>query len=188
MTAGLRAATLLAAGLLAACTTDRAAVDEGHDLFARPRRSPARAATCSRAPPATSTPPSPPTIASCRVARYLWGVAARDRFWGGQVLALEQAVDTCVINFMGGQALDPEAEAAKALYEYLVSITPEGSPTATLPLTVVENITPIALGDAARGADLYRRACANCHGAVHTASGQILDRVVILPDVISRTT
>jgi thiosulfate dehydrogenase len=49
-------------------------------------------------------------------------------------------------------------------------------------MTVVENVTAIPLGDATRGAELYRRACQYCHGEVHTGAGNILDRKVILPE------
>jgi thiosulfate dehydrogenase len=113
----------------------------------------------------------------------LYGVAARKRWWGGQSISLEDAVNTCVVYFLRGQPLDPESDRARALHEYLESITPEGSPTDVVPMTVVENITAIPLGDATRGADLYRRSCQFCHGDIHTGKGNILQRKVLLPEV-----
>jgi thiosulfate dehydrogenase len=113
----------------------------------------------------------------------LYGTVARERWWGGQSLSLADAVDTCIVYFMKGQPLDRESDKGRALYAYLESITPAGSPTETLPMTVPENVAAIPLGDATRGKDLYRRACAYCHGDVHTGDGNILDRKVILPEV-----
>jgi len=113
----------------------------------------------------------------------LRGVAARERFWGGQALTLADAVDTCLVFFMRGQPLDRESAQAKALYEYLLSITPAGSPSATLPMTIVENVVDVPRGDATRGAALYDRACAYCHGAPHTGPGPILTRRVLPPDI-----
>jgi thiosulfate dehydrogenase len=113
------------------------------------------------------------------------GVAARGAWWGGQAATLADAVDACLLYFMRASPLDRDSEKARALYEYLLSITPEGSPTEPLPMTVVENVVAVPLGDATRGAEIYRRACGYCHGDVGTGRGQILDKPVILPDVAS---
>jgi thiosulfate dehydrogenase len=84
---------------------------------------------------------------------------------------------------MRGQPLDRTSDKGRALFEYLESISPAGSPTDIVPMTIVENIVAIPLGDATRGEDLYRRSCAFCHGDIHTGEGTILDRKVILPEV-----
>ena len=92
---------------------------------------------------------------------------------GRAVVSLGDAVDTCVVYFMKGQPLDRASDKGRALFAYLESITLAGSPTETLPMTVPENVSAIPLGDATRGAELYRGACAYCHGAVHTGDGNI---------------
>jgi thiosulfate dehydrogenase len=169
--------------LAGACTTTLSEVEHGKEVFrsttalVRSDRNTFSCATCHD----DTTTPADDLI---RPGHSLVGVTARERFWGGQVIRLEDAVDTCLVSFMHGQPLDPESQEARSLYAYLVSITPAGSPSEPLPMTVVENIVPITLaGEAGRGQDLYRRACASCHGAAHTGAGQTLDEAVTLPEV-----
>jgi thiosulfate dehydrogenase len=169
---------------LAACESEQSGVDYGAELFGRRdglSASDMNAFSCADCHRTTAAPEA----GDDRIVpgAPLYGVAARERWWGGQALSLLEAVDTCVVYFMRGQPLDPESDKARALHEYLDSITPPGSPTDVLPMTVVENIQPIPLGDPTRGAELYRRACRYCHGDVHTGAGNILTRKVILPDV-----
>ncbi len=117
------------------------------------------------------------------------GVVARASTWGGKVDRLEDAVDVCLTYFMRQPAsvpLDPTSPQAKALYDYLVAITPAESPSAVRPVTVVANILPIAMGDASNGAAIYAAACARCHGDAHTGKGSNIRPVpVILPDYTS---
>ncbi len=180
----MRRALIAALALLAACSGEKTGVQYGEELFgssdgfsASPMN-PFSCADCHR----TSAEPE---AGDDRIVpgAPLFGVAARQRWWGGQSLSLADAVDTCVVYFMRGQPLDETSDKARALHEYLQSITPAGSPTDVLPMTVVENVKAIPLGDVTRGADLYRRACQYCHGDVHTGDGNILKRKVILPDV-----
>jgi thiosulfate dehydrogenase len=180
----VRRAVVVAAALLAACTSEKPAAEYGEELFNDPRAlsisadNPLSCATCHRVTAA-------PEAGDDRIlpGYSLHGVAARARFWGGQSASLLDAVDTCVVYFMKGNKLDRASDEAKALYEYLLSITPAGAPSDPLPFTIVENVKPIPLGDAGRGEDLYRRACANCHGAKGTGEGNILAKKVVLPDV-----
>jgi thiosulfate dehydrogenase len=44
-----------------------------------------------------------------------------------------------------------------------------------LPVTIVENIQPIPLGDATAGEAVYDGACRRCHGEAVTGAGNILD-------------
>lgn len=175
---------VLGAALLAAgCTLKIPAAERGAELFSDPRLSDSMfnrvsCATCHQ----TSETPDPARIDA---GYRLWGVAARERTWGGQTVRLLDAVNTCYQYFMRSRTpLDPEDEDARALYEYLLSITPDDAPSATLPMTVVENVLDWPRdGDPARGAAVYDAACRRCHGAAHTGEGTILDpmRRVILP-------
>ena len=179
-----QALLLLALAALVACGTEKSGAEYGkelfvqHDAFSASPMNPFSCADCHRTT-------AEPEAGDDRIVpgASLYGVAARERWWGGQSISLADAVDTCVVYFMRGQALDRTSDESRALHEYLQSITPAGSPTAIVPMTVVENVTAIPLGDPTRGAELYRRACQYCHGDVHTAVGNILDRKVILPDV-----
>jgi hypothetical protein len=111
----------------------------------------------------------------------LRGTAARSAWWGGQTLTLADSIDACLVYFMYGNPLDRDSEKARALYEYLVSITPEGSPSEPLPMTVVENVIRLPLGDALRGAAIYDNACGYCHGDVDSGDGHILRKAFVLP-------
>ena len=74
----------------------------------------------------------------------------RDSWWGGHTVALKDAVDSCLFFFMREQPLQADEPRARALYEYLLSISPAGSTTSSLPalpLTIVENVTSVPRGD-----------------------------------------
>jgi thiosulfate dehydrogenase len=178
-----RSRCLLMILVLAGCGETRNGIEYGHDVFHSPSalsRSGLNTFSCATCHADTD----PPADDRLLPGASLVGVVARERFWGGQVLGLEDAVNVCVVDFLRGQPLDPDSDQARALYEYLVSITPDDSPSTIVPMTVVENITAITLpGDVGRGSALYRRACGNCHGAIHTGAGQILRPEVLLPEV-----
>src|SRR5690606_13866495 len=71
-----------------------------------------------------------------------------------------------------------------ALYEFLLSLTPDDAPGEAYPFTVVENVADVPRGDAARGAEVYERACRGCHGEAFTGGdGSILRTPVPLPGV-----
>lgn len=143
-----------------ACT--RTAAEAGEDLFHDPRgfsesrRNHFSCATCH----ATSEAPLTDRIYP---GYNLHGVVARRAYWGGQAATLLDAVNTCIVYFQRGEPLDPASGPARQLYEYLVSLTPEGSDPTPLPLSIVENIVPVPLGDPQRGGEIYRRACQACH-------------------------
>jgi thiosulfate dehydrogenase len=179
---GLVVVALAVAVGLIGCASERAAADYGQELFSDPSGlTPSRVNTFSCA--TCHHVQSPPEDDRLLPGHDLVGVAARERYWGGQTIRLKDAVDACLVYFMRGTALDEKSDEARALYEYLAALSPPGSPSATRPMTVVENIVAIPPGDAGRGDDLYRRACANCHGDVHTAKGSILERTIVLPEV-----
>ena len=113
----------------------------------------------------------------------LRGVVARERYWGGGTDTLYEAVEACMTFFMRATVpLDQEGDEGRALWAYLESITPEDAPTATLPMTIVENIEAVPFGDAANGCVLFQKACVRCHGDLHTGAGQIDTMAVTLPE------
>jgi thiosulfate dehydrogenase len=81
------------------------------------------------------------------------------------------------------EPLSADDPKAKALYEYLLSISPEQDSGAR-PMTVVRNIADVPGGDAARGAKVYEAACLECHGKTHSGEGRLSERAVVLPEVV----
>jgi thiosulfate dehydrogenase len=161
----------------AACQPD-SAVDVGRQLFADPRlsRSEFNAVSCATCHDDGSDEvevrilPGAPLVDS--VFRPAW--------WGGAAPTLKDAVDHCLVFFMREQPLEPTAPASRALYEYLLSISP--SPAApAVPMTVVENITDLPRGDPTRGARVYTAACASCHGDAFTGAGRPSELYSIVP-------
>jgi len=118
----------------------------------------------------------------------LHGAATRESYWGGYQPRLIDAMNTCLTEFMGGAALDAGEDPARELYEYLAANGPEG-PTPALPLTVVTAVNDLSAlaGDAKRGADVYRRACAGCHGSAHSGAGRLGPRVSVIPEDTQKT-
>lgn len=111
----------------------------------------------------------------------LRGAAARPSFWGGMSLDLKEAVDVCLVYFMKSDPLDPATDEARALYDRLVELGATG-PNEALPFTVVQVIDRAPeRGDAIRGEEVHRLACASCHGAAGSGAGRI-EEAPILPD------
>ena len=111
----------------------------------------------------------------------LIGATARPTFWGGFETSILDATNVCITRFMRGGALGPDELRGRALYEFLRSGSPASSADA-VPLSVVENVVAIERGDAARGEDVYARACATCHGAPHTGEGRLDESAVVVPE------
>jgi thiosulfate dehydrogenase len=112
----------------------------------------------------------------------LFDVVHRGSWWGGYETRLLDAINACMTNFMGGAPLSADDPRARAIYEYLATVSPD-SPSPPFPLTVVKNITDLAPGgDAGRGHDLYDRGCATCHGTPHTGEGRLGSKSSIIPE------
>jgi thiosulfate dehydrogenase len=90
--------------------------------------------------------------------------AFRESFWGGYERTLIEAMSFCRVWFMGGVPFQEEDEDARAILEYLVSIS-ETDPAPMLPLTVTLDIVDVERGDAARGEAVHDAACRHCHGS-----------------------
>jgi thiosulfate dehydrogenase len=175
----LATAVALLAPLLACDGGPQSAAERGRELFADPELSPSQfnafsCATCHRVVPDGDTPP--------RIAVTLYDSAFRASWWGGFEPRLIDAVNACYVMFMrGGQGLDEADERGRALYEYLVSISP-GGPLPMRPMTVVENVTTVPRGDPARGGALYDAVCRPCHGDPHTGYEKLGHVTAIIPE------
>lgn len=113
----------------------------------------------------------------------LFDSAFRESYWAGQELRLLDAINVCYGTFMRGHPpLAADDARAKALYEYLVTISP-GAPSPALPFTVVRNVTgDVPRGDRARGERVYEAACRSCHGALHNGAGRPSTLAPVLPE------
>lgn len=176
-----RAALLAAALAAAACTSEISGPERGRELFRSTELSPSSlnvfaCATCHTARAGDEVSDGDPGY-------RLFGVTRRARFWGGDYDSPREAVDACLTFFMKGKALDPEDEDFHALFEYLVSISPDSAPSDPLPFSVVETVQDVDRGDPGRGQAVYERSCGRCHGAAFTASGSILRTEINLPGV-----
>ena len=172
----------LALGLLAAgCGGSTSAADFGEELFqdARLSESQFNSFSCSTCH-ATTAEQEPGRIHS---GYTLYNSAFRPSWWGGYETNLLDAVNFCYVNFMRGVSpLTPEDPKSRALYEYLVELSPDRQAPA-LPFTVVKDLTDVPRGSASRGAEVYRAACQTCHGETHTGKGRITQLASILPEV-----
>jgi thiosulfate dehydrogenase len=175
-------ALLMAALLAAGCGGSTSAADFGEELFQDARLSESdfnsfSCATCH----ATTATPEPGVIYS---GYSLYNSAFRPSWWGGFETNLLDAVNFCYVNFMRGiSPLTPEEPKARALYEYLVQISPDRQAPA-LPFTVVKNVQEdVQRGSTTRGAEVYRAACETCHGETHTGKGRLTQLAPLLPEV-----
>lgn len=159
-------------------TVARPARELGQELFSDPALSTSSinrfsCATCharSAEDPARRLPAFP-----------MAGSAHRPTWWNGYEDQLLEAVNFCVIYFMRGEPLQAGDPYGDALYEYLLSISPE-EPAPSIPFTIVKNIQTPPAGDPVRGAELYSAACRSCHGAKGSGSGRLAAYVTVLND------
>lgn len=188
MKRALGAAALALSALFAACETEHVtktitvkgtAVEHGEALFSDPAASPSKLnkLSCATCHLAEETPGDTRILAGAALA----GATERPTFWGGQENDLLRSINACRFNFMDAQqpwaADDPDAEA---MYAYLSSLAPgDASPA---PFTVVKAVKDLEPGDAKAGASVYTRACATCHGAIHSGMGRITKSAPRLPD------
>ncbi len=172
---------VIAAALLASCSSVReergTSVEHGAFLFGDKSASPSAAnlytcATCHS---------TAPTAQRILPGAMLAGASERTAFWGGSVLDLLEAINACRTRFMDASPRWTDAdEDAKAMYAFLRSLPPES--TANVAFTVPKTIGDVPVGDAARGAALFDRACTRCHGPAHTGAGRLSEKVPRLPE------
>jgi thiosulfate dehydrogenase len=163
--------------LLAGCT--ESATQYGQSLFSDSTVSPAKSNlfSCATCHDITATP------TKVRPGYTLFDSTTRPNWWGGFETTLIDSINVCVTNFMeqGGKPLADTDDKARGLYAYLMSVSPDPSPMA-LPLTVVKNIVDMKSGDAGAGQQVWKSACASCHGDPHTGNGRLGSIVSIVPD------
>jgi thiosulfate dehydrogenase len=174
---------VLLAGLLVAGCGPTSAADFGEELFQDSRLSESRFNRFSCATCHSTT--AAPEAGRINAGYSLHDSAFRPSWWGGYETRLLDAVNFCYVSFMRGVSpLAPEDPKSRALYEYLVSISPNPDAPA-LPFTVVKDIADVPRGDAGRGAEVYRAACQTCHGEPHTGRNRISDQASVLPEVVN---
>jgi thiosulfate dehydrogenase len=157
------------------------AAEYGEQLFQDPKlsASPYNSFSCATCHATTASPPAGKLYAGLS----LHNVASRPHWWGGYETRLLDAVNFCYTAFMRGVTpLAPEDPKSRALYEYLVRLSPDPQAPAQ-PFSVVKVIDDVPRGDATRGADVYRAACQDCHGETHTGKGRLSELVPVLPEV-----
>ena len=173
----MRAAVVVVVGSLlglGACPAP-SGVEVGERLFADPQFSESAfnsfsCATCHQVAEAVGP----------RIAAPLNDVVTRGSWWGGYAPRLD-GVDFCNVFFMRGDPLDRTSPRARALYEYLASISPT-SAAAARSTTWIENVTSVARGDPRRGEDVWNASCRTCHGDPQTGNGRINERASVVPD------
>jgi len=114
----------------------------------------------------------------------LEGAVRRPSYWNGEVLHLREAVGRCWGSFMRGQDADLDGPDGQALWAWLESLSPAGSTAGTAPVTLTWPRTSRDLGtggNATRGAVLWQRACANCHGSFGAGAGRLAPLASLLP-------
>lgn len=177
----MRWALLMLGVLAAGCGGTSSAKDFGEELFQDSRLSESQfnSFSCSTCHATTAKPES----GRIHAGYTLRDSAFRPSWWGGYETNLLDAVNFCYVNFMRGVSpLTPEDPKSRALYEYLVSISPDAKAPA-LPFTVVKDIGDIPRGSTTRGAEVYRAACQTCHGETHSGKGRLTTSASILPEV-----
>jgi thiosulfate dehydrogenase len=180
----MRWASLAALLLLVGCEKQPVkAVEFGRTLFFEPRLSDSSFNSFSCATCHSTTPDSD---ASRLFSGYsLHNVASRPSWWGGYELDLLDAVNVCFVYFMRGDpALTADDPKSKSLYEFLRSISPDAVAPA-LPLTIVKNVLAVPDGDRARGEQVYRSACQQCHGDAQSGSGKLTELAPTLSDELA---
>lgn len=175
--------------LAAGCHREQPASELGRQLFSDPNvsTSPFNVFSCATCHQVGLTAPSFPD-GGAHFGRIdpgydLFDVVHRPSWWGGYETRLLDALNYCIVEFMGGRALLAADGQARELYEYLNQNSPD-NPAAALPLTVVRNVTGLLTlsGDSGRGQDIFQRSCQRCHGAVHTGAGRLSSRVSVIPE------
>lgn len=164
--------------LLAGCGGPIAARDHGRALAADPAFSSSQFNTFSCATCHALEQPEPNRIYP---GAPLADSVHRGSWWGGSAARYLDAVNHCAVYFMRDAPLSREDPKGRALYEYLLSISPDES-AAPVPVTVVENITTVPKGDPRRGAEVWDAACKVCHGAAQTGDGRMSELVSIVPE------
>ena len=152
-------------------------VEQGRAIFSRPGWSaPASPFACASCHPFTAVASvgDGGIDATARVlpGLPLAGATQRPTFWGGQELTLPAAIEDCRLHFMGSATpLAPASPEVEALLAFISSLQPADSRAQSF--TLVPAPKEVGLGDPARGAVVYQRACQTCHGTPFDGKGKL---------------
>jgi thiosulfate dehydrogenase len=175
---------LLTAALLAGCGDQKVpAAELGKDRFADHKVSTSKFNTFSCASCHVVEAGGPMVVPGRFDSGYnLAGAATRGSWWGGGSTTLLDAINVCVREFMGGAPLVKDSDPARELDAYLESVAP--AMPAPAPFTFVRIVTALddLKGDAARGGDIYQKACYRCHGEAHTWKGHSTSAATVIPE------
>lgn len=155
------------------------AAEHGKALFSDPATSgaPLNAYACSTCHVAEPSPADTLLLTGAPLA----GATARPTYWGGVEADLLRSINFCRLYFM--QQATPWTEdepMAQDVYAYLLSLP--STTTEAVPFTVVGPVADLPEGDGTRGAGLYTRACANCHGERTSGAGRLTELASLLPE------
>lgn len=174
--------------LLAGCSSDpepkvvhRTAAEYGAALFRDPKiaGSSVNAYSCSTCHATTAEAQGDAILPGAPLA----GVTARPSYWGGQEMDLLRSINHCLYYFMlKDEPWTADDVEARAMYAYLDSL-PKTAAEAQ-PFTVAYLVADVPGGDAQKGADLYDRACASCHGDAHNGAGRLVQWAPVLPEQV----
>jgi len=118
---------------------------------------------------AISNPSLGPTDDLIRAGHNLTDAFGRGSWWNGHVTTdCGEAAEVCYRRFQGGNEIDNVARVSLVMFMKSHSVA-VSSPI--LVMRVPPGRAPINEGDAARGRDLFRRACGVCHGEGGTGAG-----------------
>jgi thiosulfate dehydrogenase len=132
--------------------------------------------SCATCHPTGDVAPGTPGIAPS-----LKETAFRSSWWGGYIRDPLEAVNFCLVYFMRGDPLTRTDPSSRALYEYLVQLSPARA-TEPLPLTIRENVVDVPRGDADQGQIVWDNSCQVCHGAPHTGKDRISELASLVPE------
>ena len=160
-----------------------AAADYGEALFSDPGFADSGFNAFSCATCHATDVPKANAAARTSIAASMRGVASRRTWWGGAAPRLLDAVNACFTFFMRGEPLLPDDARGRALYEYLLKLSPNDQSDA-LPFTFVQGVDALQRGEPNRGKAAYEASCKVCHGEPYSGKGRISELVSIIPQAI----
>lgn len=162
----------------------RATAREGEEFFLSRDAAPVKiaCADCHL----IQNPQSPPPDDRIRPGHNLFDAFGRGAWWNNRITTdCGEAAEVCIKRFMGADELSPRARVG--LVKFMMETEAPFSTPLTL-LRVPAGRTDVSGGDAARGEDLFRRACAWCHpGGGAASSGISLLESKMTPQEIGET-
>ena len=131
-------------------------------------------------------PALPPPDDLIRSGHTLFDAFGRGTWWNGRITTdCGEAAEVCLKRFQGAPELPPKMRTALVLYMKSHS-APVSNPI--ILMRVPPAGTDVNQGDAARGQDLFRRACSVCHAPGGSDSGPDLSRSKMTAREIADTT